>query len=169
MKALPRVFAVFGLVVAVVMGSSGVAGAAPGSAVAAIHAADEAWMKAYNAGDLDKVVALYDENAVVYPPGVAAVRGRAAVQTFLAADMAAFGKSGMTIVLGANPEGGVAGDMGWSSGTWMVKDPAGNVVDSGWYFSVSKKVGGKWLYVRDAWNSDKSAAAAPATPTPEAK
>ena len=35
---------------------------------------------------------------------------------------------------------------------------AGKVVDTGWYFSVSRKKSGKWLYVRDAWDSDKPAA-----------
>jgi hypothetical protein len=49
--------------------------------------------------------------------------------------------------------------MGWSSGTWTVRDKEGKVLDSGWYFSVSRKVGGKWLYVRDSWNSN-----GPATP-----
>jgi hypothetical protein len=49
------------------------------------------------------------------------------------------------VTLGANPSGGTSGDLGWSSGTWEVKDNAGKVVDSGWYFSVSKKKAGKWL------------------------
>jgi len=69
-------------------------------------------------------------------------------------DMADFAQAGLAFALGANPAGGASGNMGWSSGTWAVKDKDGTVVDSGWYFSVSKKVNGKWLYVRDAWNSD---------------
>ena len=45
--------------------------------------------------------------------------------------MAAFAKSGLVMTLGANPSGGTSGDLGWSSGTWEVKDNAGKVVDSG--------------------------------------
>jgi hypothetical protein len=34
-----------------------------------------------------------------------------------------------------------------------LKDKTGKVIDTG-KFSVSKKKDGKWLYVRDTWNSD---------------
>ena len=37
--------------------------------MAAIHAADSAWEKAYNGGDVEGVVSLYDANAVLLPPG----------------------------------------------------------------------------------------------------
>jgi hypothetical protein len=46
----------------------------------------------------------------------------------------------------------------------MVKDKSGRVIDTGWYFSVSRKVTDKWLYLRDAWNSDS-----PPTQTPQAR
>jgi hypothetical protein len=70
-----------------------------------------------------------------------------------------------TAALGANPTAGVRGDMGWSSGTYVLKDKTGKVIDTGKYLSVSKKKDGKWLYVRDTWNSDgppPSTAPAPA-------
>jgi len=136
--------------------------AGPGSDVAGVHAADKAWETAYNAGKVEDVVALYDENAVVFPPGVAPVRGRAAIRAFFEKDLAAFAPTGMSLVLGDKPEGGVSGDMGWASGTWTAKDKSGQVLDSGWYFSVSRKVRGKWLYLRDGWNSDKPAPTAAA-------
>jgi ketosteroid isomerase-like protein len=131
----------------------------PAADVAAVHAADDAWIKAYNAGEVANVVALYDEKSVIYAPGAPAVEGRAAIQAFFEKDIAAFAKTGLVMSLAANPDGGVSGNTGWSSGTWFAKDKDGKVADSGWYFSVSKKVGGKWLYVRDAWNSN-----GPATP-----
>jgi ketosteroid isomerase-like protein len=137
-----------------------VAFGSPASDVAAVHAADDAWVRAYNAGQLENVVALYDENAVIYPPGVPPVQGRAMAHTFFEKDMTEFAKTGLAFSLGANPDGGVSGAMGWSSGTWTVKDKDSKVLDSGWYFSVSRKVGGKWLYVRDSWNSN-----GPARPT----
>ena len=71
--------------------------------------------------------------------------------------MADFAQAGLAMTLGDNPNGGATGNLGWSSGTWEVKDKDGKVVDSGWYFSVSKRVNGKWLYVRDCWNSSHPA------------
>jgi hypothetical protein len=78
--------------------------------------------------------------------------------------MAESAKGGIALSLGAKPAGGVSGDMGWQSGTYAVKDKAGKVLDTGKYLSVSMKKDGKWLYVRDTWNSDTPppAAAAPA-------
>lgn len=49
-----------------------------------------------------------------------------------------------------------------------MKDKAGKVVETGKYLSVSKKVGGKWLYVRDTWNGDGASVAA-ASPAPAKK
>lgn len=147
------------LTLALVITTGGFSSASAASEAAAVHAADDAWVKAYNAGQVANVVALYDEKAVVYPPGVPPIQGRAAIQTFFVNDIAGFAKTGLVMTLSPNPEGGVSGTTGWSSGSWAAKDKDGKVVDSGWYFSVSKKVGGKWLYVRDAWNSN-----GPATP-----
>jgi ketosteroid isomerase-like protein len=134
------------------------------SPVAEIHAADDSWVKAYNSGDLDTVVGLYDEHAVIYPPGSPSVHGRAAIHAFFVKDNAEFLRSGSSFSLGPKPDGGVAGNTGWSSGTYVAKDKSGRVVDTGWYFSVSRKVAGKWLYVRDAWNSDGPPPTTPKAP-----
>jgi ketosteroid isomerase-like protein len=123
------------------------------STVAAVHAADDSWVKAYNAGNLDAVVSLYDDAAVIYPPGTAPARGSSAIRAYFAKDNAEFLRAGLIFSLDAKADGGVTGDTGWSSGTYKVKDKAGRLVDAGWYFSVSRKVAGRWLYVRDAWNS----------------
>ena len=151
------------LALALVIATGGLSLASAASEAAAVHAADDAWVKAYNAGQVATVVALYDESSMIYPPGVPAVQGRAAIQAFLEKDMAGFAKTGLTMSLAPNPDGGVSGNMAWSSGTWFAKDKDGKVADSGWYFSVSKKVNGKWLYVRDAWNSNGPAAPAATT------
>ena len=135
------------------------------SPVAAIQAADDRWLTAYNSGDLDTVVGLYDEQAVIYPPGARPVHGTAAIRAFFVNDNAEFLRAGLTFSIGTKRDGGVTGKWGWSSGTYTVKDKSRSVVDTGWYFSVSRNVAGKWLYVRDAWNSDgppPQAAQAPA-------
>ena len=145
----------FLLMVSALVGVEASAADAAGE-VKALHAVDQTWVKAYNAGDADTAASLYDENAILMPPGAPSAHGRAAIRTFLAADMASSAKAGVTFSLGAKPDGGVSGEMGWASGTYAVTDKSGKVIDTGKYLSVSKKAGGKWLYVRDTYNSDGS-------------
>ena len=166
MITLRRVVGKGGAAVALALCSLGSSAADPAAEVAAIHAVDRAWVKAYNAGDVDTVAALYDQQAVLLPPGAPAANGRAAIRAYLAKDMAESSKSGLAFSLGAGPAGGVSGDMGWASGTYAVTDRSGRIVETGKYLSVSRKKDGKWLYVRDTWNSDAMAAAPePATPS----
>ena len=146
--------ALVSMVFALAFFSIGWSAADSATEVAALHAADQAWVKAYNSGDVDTAVSLYDETAVLLPPGAPGAHGRAAIRVFLAKDMAASAKDGLMFSLGPKPDGGVSGDMGWASGTYAVKDKSGRVVDTGKYLSVSMKKGGKWLYIRDTWNSD---------------
>jgi len=132
--------------------------------VAAIQAVDEVFVKAYNSGDVATVVAQYDDHAVLQAPGSPEVVGKAAIRTYFSADIPEAAKAGAKFVLNPGATGGVSGDLGWSSGTFVVKGHDGQVLDKGKYLSVSRKVKGKWLYVRDMWNSD----AAPAAPEPAA-
>ena len=143
--------------------------AAGTTGIAALEAVDQAWVKAFNSNDADAMAALYDEKAVLLPPNAPAVSGRAAIRGFLAKEMDGAKKAGVAFGLGAKPAGGVSGGMGWQSGTYAVKDKAGKVVEAGKYLSVSKKQGGKWLYVRDTWNADGASPPPAAAPAPAAK
>jgi len=133
-----------------------------------LRAQTMAWEKAYNSGDAKGVAAQYAEDALLLPPGSPAVKGRAAIQHFFTKDIADSKAAGAMFVINYPTEVGVSGNMGWESGTYkaIVK---GAVVESGKFLSVSRKQGGKWLYIRDTWNADASPAPAPAaTPTPPA-
>jgi ketosteroid isomerase-like protein len=123
---------------------------------AAIKAVDQAWLKAFTAADGDGLARLYDENAVLMPPGAPAVTGRAAIREFLLKEAQGAGKSGMVFSFGEKSDSGASGNLGWSSGTYMVKDKDGKVVETGKYLSVDKKVNGKWMYWRDTWNADSA-------------
>ena len=104
--------------IAALLTAFGTQSSAAGAAdVAAIHAADSAWEKAYNGGDVEGVAGLYDANAVLLPPGAPPAKGREAIRAFFAKDMAESGKAGVRFILGAKPDGGVSGSWGWSSGT----------------------------------------------------
>ena len=121
---------------------------------AAIKAVTAAWLEAYNAGDVEKIVAMYAEDGVLMPPHAAVATGHAGIRTFLTADTAAAKAAGVKLVPGATTAG-VAGDTGWESGSYTATDASGTTVDSGSYLSVSRKTNGKWLFVRDTYNSDR--------------
>ncbi|MES2126544.1 MAG: SgcJ/EcaC family oxidoreductase [Pseudomonadota bacterium] len=122
--------------------------------VAAIQAVDQAWLKAFNGNEPETLANLYAENAVLLPPGAPGVHGRAAIKAFFTKEAGGAAKDGVVFGLGAKPDGGAHGDLGWASGTYTIKDKAGKVLETGKYLSVSKKKDGKWQYVRDTWNSD---------------
>jgi uncharacterized protein (TIGR02246 family) len=131
---------------------------------AALKAITQTWLNSYNAGDADTIAPLYAEDAVLMPPHAPVARGRAAIREFVAKDSAGAKSAGVKLVPG--PEtAGVNGDWGWNSGSYTVQDASGKTVDSGSYLSVSHKVDGKWLYVRDTYNSDQPLP----TPPPPAK
>ena len=139
----------------------------PAVEVAALHAVDDVWVKAVNDGAADTMTAQYDEHAVLLPPGAPAARGRAAIHTFFAKMLLEAAKEGLVFSLGANPAGAARGDLGWSSGTYVLNDKSGKVIDTGKYLSVSKKKDGKWLYVRDTWNSDGPPPSTESAPAPK--
>ena len=131
---------------------------------AAIKGDPVAWMNAYNAGDADGVANLYAEDAVLMPPGVPAITGRAAIKEFIASDITQAKAAGLAFKVDEPTGIGVSGDLGWASGTYAVTDGSGAAVDNGKYLSVHRRIDGKWKLIRDTWNSDAppAAAAAPA-------
>jgi uncharacterized protein (TIGR02246 family) len=138
---------------------------AAGADEAAIRAQTTNWIKAYNSGDAKAVAALYAEDALLLPPGAPGAKGRAAIMAFMAKDIAGSKAAGATFAVDPKTDVGVAGEMGWESGTYTVI-VKGATVETGKFLSVSRKKDGKWLYIRDTWNSD--APAAPQAPPPAA-
>ena len=166
MSTLKRAASLFGVALVLGIGNVQSSAADPAAEVAALHAVDDLWVKALNGGDVDTMAAQYDEHAVLLPPGEPATHGRTAIRALFAKMMSEAAKEGFAYSLGANPAGGARGDLGWSSGTYVLKDKTGKVIDTGKYLSVSKKKDGKWLYVRDTWNSDGSPSSREPVPAP---
>ena len=167
MKTLKKATRLFGLAILLAVGGIQSAAADPAAEVAAIHAVDDVWVKAFNTRDPDTMAAQYDEHAVLLPPGAPAAHGQAAIRAFFANMMPAATKDGLEFTLGAKPTGGVRDDIGWSSGSYVLKDQSGHVLDTGKYLSVSKKKDGKWLYVRDTRNSDGPSASKESDASPK--
>lgn len=110
----------------------------------------ERWMNAYNMKDAAGVAALYTEDGIAMPPNAEAVKGRAAIEAYLAKDIAASpGKLTVESV-----EHGHSGDLGFARGTWSMTDANGTVVDRGKWVEVRKRIKGKWYIHSDIWNSD---------------
>jgi len=131
---------------------------------ASIKGMTAAWLDAYNAGDVEKIVAMYADDAVLMPPHAPVAKGQAGIRSHLQMDTAGAKAAGIKLVPGP-ATAGVVGDMGWESGSYTVNDSSGKTVDSGSYLAVSRKVDGKWLLIRDTYNSDRPLPAAPAAAT----
>lgn len=84
----------FGLALVLVIGNVQSFAADPAAEVAALHAVDDVWVKAFNGGDADTMAAQYDEHAVLLPPGAPAAHGRAAIRAFFAKMMPEAAKEG---------------------------------------------------------------------------
>ena len=77
MNPITKATGVLCAIVAVAVFSIESSAAGSATEMAALQAVDQDWVKAYNAGNADAVASLYDEQAVLLPPGSGAVNGRA--------------------------------------------------------------------------------------------
>lgn len=119
----------------------------------AIRAVNTAWNKAYNTGDSAAVAALYAEDAVLLAPGAPAARTKASISEYYAKAVAAFTAAGLTVADGPT-DVGESGDLAWQSGNYTNTDKSGAVVEAGKFLTVFERKDGKWMIVRDTWNSD---------------
>ena len=126
----------------------------------AIKAMVSEWNAAYNSGDAAAIAAKYADDGVVMPPGVQKAAGRDAIRELIASEIAKAQAAGVMLDIDQG-EASVSGDTAWHAGSYVVNDASGVTVDSGNYLEVLRKVDGKWLIVRDIWNSDRPPAPAP--------
>jgi uncharacterized protein (TIGR02246 family) len=125
-----------------------------------IRASAPAWANAYNAGDADKLAAMYWEDAALFPPGAPAAAGRSAIREFLAGDTAAAKAAGLKLNISEATTVAVSRNLAYEAGTFTITDAAGAIVDAGKFIGVFEKRDGEWLYIRDTWNSDNAPAPA---------
>lgn len=112
------------------------------------------------AGNVDQVIAIYADDAVLMPPNMPAVIGREAAKQFWGG-MFAMGKAEVDIMI---EDISVSGDMAVERGKWaltvMPNGAPSPVQDNGKYLIVWRNRGGKWQAVSDIWNSDLAPAPA---------
>jgi ketosteroid isomerase-like protein len=116
-----------------------------------LAALDDQWSKAATAGDVDKVVSFYADDAVVYPPNAPMVSDRAAIKEAWA-KMLADPKAKLSWT---TTNAGIDHNTGFTSGTYQVAGADGTVLEKGKYLCVwSKGKDGSWKALHDMWNQD---------------
>jgi uncharacterized protein (TIGR02246 family) len=137
--------------------SFGTASAVPAGA----QAVDEGWRKAITANDLNAIMALYAEDAVMWLPDAPEAKGRKAIRDAYAGLLAANTVTGATF---ANTHYQTSGDLsvGWGDFTLSLSPKAGGnpVTMSGRFSVIARNEEGTWVYVVD------HASAQPAPPKP---
>jgi uncharacterized protein (TIGR02246 family) len=118
------------------------------------------WQEAYNAGDADKIAAMYADDGVVMAPDVPVATGRDAIRALIAKQSADAKAAGLKLAITQGAMG-VSGDLAWHSGSYTLSAADGTAAGSGGYMELRKNVGGQWMIVRDMWNSDTPAPVAP--------
>lgn len=109
----------------------------------------DGWERAYNAGDLDALTALYTADCRLMAPNAPAAQGGEAVR----AAFAAMREAGLTVDL-ETVDATAAGDLGYRVNTYAVSAPDGTVVDRGKAVELWRKTAAGWQIASDIWNSD---------------
>ena len=139
----------FALAVALTALAGPARAAAPAAAPGA-RQVDEALLRALKANDLEAIVASYAEDAVFFPPGEVAQRGKAAIRRGFTEFLGAFRVTDFTV---SDVRYTGAGDVSVAYGLFSLSatpraggDP---VRWDGRYTLVAQRTAGKWLAVSD--------------------
>ena len=101
-------------------------------------------------GDVAALGAMYAEDGAILPPNHARVQGREGI----AAYFKEMTDAGLSLKL-TPMDSWVEGNLGARSGSYIVLDKEQKELDHGKWMEVWRKgADGKWLLVRDMWNSD---------------
>lgn len=126
----------------------------------------QAFAKSFGANDLEGVVSLYADDAIMYPPDIPVAQGKAAIRQGYAGLMNNNKISNFEI-FDAHHETTGNISVGWGRWKMMLTPKAGGQPQQvqGRFTDVSKLVNGKWLYVADHASFDPQ----PQTQPPAAK
>jgi uncharacterized protein (TIGR02246 family) len=120
---------------------------------AEIQAIENQWADAINKKDLTGLMAMYADDAISMPDGAPTLNGKVAIQEKQEKQFAE-AKGNVTISFQTLDVFG-DGDIVTEYGTSTEKDDKGNVVETGKYVATFKKTDGKYLCIREIYNSDK--------------
>ena len=121
------------------------------------------FIPAFNAGDAETILSQYAPDAEVLAPGNPRAVGHEEIRALVEKLGAELQSGGITLELNDDDKAAASGDLGHHTGSFVVKDASGAVVDRGKYLAVmQRQADGKWLMIRDTWNSDSPPPAPPA-------
>ncbi|MBN8823754.1 MULTISPECIES: DUF4440 domain-containing protein [unclassified Spirosoma] len=118
-----------------------------------IQAIETEWANATTAKDIDKVMALYADDAIEMADDEPMSVGKAAIRQVLLKSMKAR-KAGTTVsyeTMDVYGDGNIVTEVGKTT----VKDAAGKVVSTGKYMGIFEKRDGKFICIRDINNEDQ--------------
>jgi len=124
----------------------------PARAADELAQVNQDWAAAWEAGDLDAVLALYTKDAVFHDADGSRVIGRHALREFFANVLKQYSaKPTMWSVVD-----GSSGDLGYDSGTYSevvtpVGNPAGAIQTHGSYLVILRRVEGHWRIAQQMW------------------
>ena len=119
---------------------------------AEIDAVNAQWIEFFNKGNFAGVASLYTEDATVFPPGSAMVKGRAGIEALWkrSAEQVTDPK---LVTLDVKPLGPSAAR---EIGTFSLKTKGATPQElTGKYLVVWEKVGNEWKLAADIWNEGK--------------
>jgi uncharacterized protein (TIGR02246 family) len=133
--------------------------AAPAENSAAANEIAGAWASAVNGGDAAAVGALYAEDAVSMPPGMGAISGRPAIESYWRQDIGSGG-----IVTKLTPNDSISqGDLLHTDGAYEVTAKDGVTLARGQYQQLWQRIDGQWKVQHEMWRLDPSAQRDPKT------
>jgi len=110
----------------------------------------QAFVKAFKAGDLEAIVALYAPDAVSFPPDAMMANGQEEIRKSWGGLLNKFNVQDLIVT---NPHHQTSGDLSTAWGNFKMillpKEGGDQVVMEGRFTDVAKQVNGKWLYVND--------------------
>ena len=121
---------------------------------AQMRAASAAWDEAFNAGDLERLTALYAEDAVDMPPGFPALEGIEAISGDLQYIFETFEARHQTSIVDLKIDGDLALERANYSMTMIPKAGGETVTEVGKHIVVRQKIGNEWKVLWEIWNTD---------------
>ncbi len=134
----------------------------------ALRGAGVEWNEAFAALDVDAILALYADDAMLMPQTAVAARGREEIRRYLKGYFSKLTLGPYSVTIPAGAELRVSGDLGIRWGPYQFNDGSGVLADTGKWMQAWRKKDGKWQIILQIDNSDQLPLfpPEPAPPTP---
>ena len=123
----------------------------------AIAAKDRQFADAMVAGDIETLMSVYADDAILLPPNAPRAEGAPAIRETFTSWFAEGGPPASMTITSDDVTVAAAGDYAHAVGTWTMSGPGpdgSDWSDQGNVLVVWKNISGDWKVVADIWNSD---------------